>query len=167
MDNVGSKPTCPKCGNTEIRKYGWKILAGGNKVQMHQCKQCGSYFRNKAFAEVSRPYHYARFRWWSRVNLKDLAEDLSKEFEVEQQLLPTDETELALHKDEREELKVSANTLTAMLSAFRAVLYQKEGAPFTKKDVKLREKVLELYPRKRSTPVPIPLISVEPKIEAT
>jgi hypothetical protein len=75
--------------------------------------------------------------------------------------------ELVLHKDEREELKVSSNTLTAMLSAFRAVLYQKEAASFTERDMKLREKVLELYPRKRSTPFPIPLISIEPKFEAT
>ena len=97
--------------------------------------------------------------------LKTLVEDFSKEFKVEQRFLPTDETELVLHKDEREELKVSANTLTAMLSAFRAVLYQKEAAPFTEGDMKLREKVLELYPRKRSTPFPIPLISIEPKFE--
>jgi len=49
-------------------------------------------------------------------------------------------------------LKVSADTLSAMLSRFRALLYQKEAAPFTARDMELRKKVLELYTRDRSTP---------------
>ena len=52
-----------------------------------------------------------------------------------------------------------------MLSPMRAVLSQKEAAPFTKKDVELRKKVLEFYPRSRPTPFPWQFIS-EPEYEA-
>ncbi|MCK4952229.1 hypothetical protein KAS14_00370 [Candidatus Bathyarchaeota archaeon] len=164
MDGMSEK-TCPKCGSVETRKYGWKILAGGKKAQMFQCKRCGSYFRGKGLAKLSEPYRYTRFRWWNKIDLEEVEKDLSKEFSVKKFSPSRDEMELALGKDERDELMVSADTLTAMLSAFRAVLFQKESASFTEKDVELRKIVLELYKRERPTPFPWSF-STEPKFEA-
>lgn len=110
------------------------------------------------------PYNYVRFRWWSRVDLEKVAEDLRAPFSIRKINWPRDEREMSLLKDERTELEVKADTLTARLSYFRALLSQKEAAPFTEKDVELRRKVIEIYPRDRPTPFPWEFIP-EPKFE--
>jgi hypothetical protein len=110
------------------------------------------------------PYYFVRWRWWSEVDLEKVAEDFAKEFTVKKISLPKDDMELVLHKV-REELKVTADSLTARLSGFKAGLFQKEAAPFTERDVKLRKEVLRLYPYNRSTPIPLPLYVREPKFE--
>jgi hypothetical protein len=109
-------------------------------------------------------YRFVRFRWWRRVDLKAVAAELGGTFSVEEIAMPKGEMEISLLKDDREELKVEADTLVVMLSAFRAVLSQKEAAPFTKRDLELREKILELYPRSRPTPFPWEF-SQEPKFD--
>ena len=109
-------------------------------------------------------YNYVRFRWWEGLDLKKVSEDLSQSFSVEMTIGPRDKQEISLHKDERNELKVSADALSAMLSRFRAVLYQKEAAPFTTRDMELRKKILELYSHNRPTPFPWEF-SQEPKFE--
>ena len=108
-------------------------------------------------------YTYVRFKWWEPIDLEEVRKDLSRFFSVEMHRRPRDKREIAL-SDERDELQVKADTLSAMLSRFRAVLYQKESAPFTTRDMELRNKVLELYPRDRSTPFPWGFSS-EPKFE--
>ncbi len=113
---------------------------------------------------MAEPYHYVRFRWWSRVDLEKIAEDLRAPFSVKKIDWPRDERELSLLKDERTELEVEADTLTARLSPFRALLSQKEAAHFTEKDVELRRRVTEIYPRDRPTPFPWQFIP-EPKFE--
>ena len=113
---------------------------------------------------MAEPYHYVRFRWWSRVDLEKIAEDLRAPFSVKKIDWPRDERDLSLLKDERAELEVKADTLTARLSYFRALLTQKEAAPFTEKDEELRRRVTEIYPRDRPTPFPWQFIH-EPKFE--
>lgn len=113
---------------------------------------------------AKQPYHYVRFRWWRRVDLKKVARELGETFSVEEIAMPKGEMEISLFKDEREELKVEADTLLAMLSPFRAVLSQREPAPFTTRDLELRKRVLELYPRSRPTPFPWEF-SQEPKFD--
>jgi hypothetical protein len=49
---------------------------------------------------------------------------------------------------------VKADTLITFLSSFRAVLSQQESNPYTEKDVKLRERILDLYPRNMPSPFP-------------
>lgn len=87
-----------------------------------------------------------------------------EEFSLERINMPKDEHELSLFKDERESLKVKADTLIAFLSPSRAVLSQKSPAPLTRKDLRLREKIIRLYNRDRPTPFPWSW-SVETKFE--
>jgi hypothetical protein len=51
-----------------------------------------------------------------------------------------------------------------LLSSFSVLLYQKEGKPFTARDMELREKVMKMYPRSRPTPFPWEF-SLEPNFE--
>ncbi|MBS7651792.1 MAG: hypothetical protein QXD04_03645 [Candidatus Bathyarchaeia archaeon] len=111
-----------------------------------------------------KPYHYVRFTWLRKVDLRRVAEELERRFEVEQRSLPSSETEFSLFKDEREGLKVKADTLAAFLYPMKAVLYQREASPFTARDLELRRLVLQLYPRSRPTPLPWSFSS-EPKFE--
>lgn len=113
---------------------------------------------------VAQPYHYVRFKWWRIVDLKEIARELGGLFSIEPLNMPRDDRELSLLKDMREELRVKADTLGAMLSPVRAVLFQREAAPFTARDMELRRRVLELYPRDRPTPFPM-FFSEEPKFE--
>lgn len=103
-----------------------------------------------------------RFRWWHGVDLKGVSEELCVEFSVGTIETPKSDIDLTILKDERYELEVNADTLTTLLSRFGAVLSQRESAPLTEKDIKLRQTILELYPR--NTPTPFPWeFSVEPK----
>ena len=109
------------------------------------------------------PYYYVRFRWGKDININEVSKDLSLSFSVELNTHPRDSLGhmIGLGGDE---LKVTADTLTARMSRFRAVLYQKKAAPFTIRDIELRNKVLELFPHNRSSPFPWSLTH-EPKFE--
>ena len=113
---------------------------------------------------MAQPYHYVRFKWWRMVDLKEVAREMGGVFSINILTIPKDDRELSLLKDMREELSVKADTLGAMLSPVRAVLFQRETAPFTARDMELRRRVLELYPRERPTPFPM-FFSEEPKFE--
>jgi len=101
------------------------------------------------------PYHYVRFRWWSSIDPILLEEEMRKlDMDVTKLKIPEYELELSLQKEYRDELIVESDTLTAHLSQFRAVLTQKEDKPFTSKDMKLRQNIIEAYPHSRPTPLP-------------
>jgi hypothetical protein len=114
--------------------------------------------------EMSQPYSHIRFKWWWGADLKEVADELGKEYTVTAVTAKKEGVEISLYKDQRDELKVAADTLTALISPFRAVLSQKERAPFTERDMALRKKIFELYPRDRPTPFPWEW-SIEPKFE--
>ena len=114
--------------------------------------------------ESFKPYHFVRYRWWTRVDLAKASKDLKELFNVQAIEMPRDRIEIV--KDEKDELRVKADTLWALLSPFRAVLYQREAAPFTRKDIELRKKMMELYPKERSSPLPL-FFKKEPKFEVT
>ena len=101
---------------------------------------------------MSEPYHHVRFRWWERADIDKIAEKLREGYSVDTKHWPRDKTEISLQKDDRDEVIVSADTLTAYLSSFRAVLFQKRAAKLTRRDAELREKVREMYSHDRSTP---------------
>lgn len=104
--------------------------------------------------EKLKPYHYLRYRWWNRVDLEEVAKELGEEFSVEWSIGPRDEMGVDLRKAEKDVLKVKADTLGAYLDIYKAVLYQREAAPFTARDLKLRNKLFEIYTRDRPTPFP-------------
>jgi hypothetical protein len=103
---------------------------------------------------MSEPYHHVRFRWWEKANIDKIAKELRDNYDVDTKHHPRDKTELSLHKDDRDELIVSADTLTAHLSGFRAVMSQRSAAKFTHRDADLRERVRQIYTRDRPTPFP-------------
>ncbi|MFC1802497.1 hypothetical protein ACFL0D_00860 [Thermoproteota archaeon] len=108
-------------------------------------------------------YSYVRYTWTREINVEKEAEKLSKEFEII--YVNTSEPgihEIAIHKATRKEIIIKADTVRAIISAYRAVLYQKQKAPFTKLDLLLRQKILELYPRTTHSPFPIGF-SFEPR----
>ena len=96
-------------------------------------------------------YRHLRFRWWNQADLDKVKEELSG-FNPQLKQFPTGGFDL--YKDDKQELKATADTLTVYLSGFRAILDQKEAKPFTKRDAELREKVRKLYPQDRPTPFP-------------
>lgn len=111
-----------------------------------------------------RAYHYVRWRWWTRLNLEKLSEEFSQKYDVEMFERPSIDLELTIRKDERAELLVKSETLVVFLSTYRAVMSQKKPAPFTAKDMELRKRVMELYPKERPTFLPLHFSS-EPKFE--
>lgn len=120
--------------------------------------------------ERAKRYKFRRWLWWGSINLEKLTEELKSDFRVERisKVLYSSNEELhdlSFKKEEREKLKVTADTLTVRLAEFKAVLYQQRTAPFTPKDLELRDKVFKLYPHNRETPFPFPLIVREPKFE--
>jgi len=103
---------------------------------------------------LAEAYHFVRFRWWKRLDLDSLAEELSVDYDVRHLNLPSYELELAYRKDDRDQYLVKSDTLTVFLGPYRAVMSQKKAAPFTPKDMELRDILFRLYPFNRSTPLP-------------
>jgi hypothetical protein len=100
-----------------------------------------------------KPYYHVKFRWFKGIDLKEVARELKTQFSVEEIYMPekgffsVDEFPFS----ERERLRVKADTLSARLSIFRAVLFQGKLKPLTERDMKLRKRILELYPRSSPT----------------
>lgn len=100
---------------------------------------------------MEKPYYFIRYEWFERVDLDPLADELEEDFSVEQRPMPAGSLDVSIYKFEREGLKVSADTLSVFLYPFKAVLFQREPAPFTQRDLKLRRRILELYSKNRSS----------------
>jgi hypothetical protein len=100
-----------------------------------------------------KPYYYVRFRWFKGIDLMEVARELQIKFSVEEiytlekGFFDADEFPFS----ERERVRVKADTLAARLSPFRAVLFQKKLEPFTERDMELRKRIRELYPRASPT----------------
>jgi hypothetical protein len=110
------------------------------------------------------PYHYVRWTWWRDYEAADLAEKLGG-FTVTFLTPPGKEGDMiTISNSEIEFLDVKADTLSARLAPSKAVLFQKESAPFTKRDMELRSIVFQHYNHSRGTPLPWPL-QREPRFE--
>jgi hypothetical protein len=131
-----------------------------------------AYFSEKGYVKEAsingrmndlEPYSYARYTWSKDINVDRESERLGAEFEIRSIDTPdASDQEVAIHKTTRNEIIVKADTVGAIISTFRAILYQKEKAPFTSRDLKLRREIMDLYPRTTPTPIPISF-SHEPK----
>jgi len=112
---------------------------------------------------LRRKYNYVRYTWWSEVDINELGDELSAEFEIKPVNVPESTMhEFSLFKDARDETLVKADTIGAYISRFRAVLFQRERAPFTSRDMELRRRLLEVYPRDRPSPFPWAFSEEEP-----
>lgn len=112
---------------------------------------------------MEKPYYFIRYEWFERVDLDALAKEMEKDFDVEFRPMPTGRVDLSPYKFEREGLKVSADTLAVFTHPFKAVLFQREPTPFTSKDLKLRNRILELYRKNKSSLLSIGAAYSEPK----
>lgn len=110
------------------------------------------------------PYHYVRWRWRRKHDPIKLVERFKGDFDVTLPVLRRkgDKLDVSLFIGHRREILVKADTLSAFLSAWRAVLFQKVWAPFTRRDMELREIILSLYPFNRPTPFPWSFSPKEP-----
>jgi hypothetical protein len=63
-----------------------------------------------------------------------------------------------------DKIDVKSDTLTVFLSIYRVVMVQKVAAPFTAKDVELRNRMMELFPEERPTFLPWQS-NMEPRFE--
>lgn len=105
----------------------------------------------------AEPYHYVRFVWWQGFSVDDLAKSLKGDFTPSLHLYEDEKDftyDLSFLKGLRWEIRVKADTLSAFLSPFRAVLFQRVAASFTRRDAELRRRVLSMYIRNRPTPFP-------------
>ena len=67
-------------------------------------------------------YHYARFRWWSRLNLESLSKKLSENYDVKKLEMPRYELVLSMRKDHLDEYLVNSDTLSVFLAPTKAVI---------------------------------------------
>ena len=120
-----------------------------------------------SFLKVSsmvEPFYHVRFRWNEPLDLERTKTMLSGSFRVTVKTTPHEAGGLVYQSGERGEVKVSADTLSARLEPYRAVLYQREAKPFTRLDLALRNAVVDLYDKMgpyRSAPIPEPSFEVE------
>lgn len=114
---------------------------------------------------MARPYSYTRYKWYDPVDLQQLEETLRDRFSVEKRPMPFSEQDVSIYRYERDGIKVKADTLSAFLYLFKAVLFQLKAQPFTMLDRELREAVLSHYTRDRSGVLATGVVS-EPPFES-
>ena len=110
-------------------------------------------------------YYFIRYEWFNRIDLDALAKEMEEDFVVELRPMPTGRVDLSPYKFDRDGLKIGADTLAVFTYPFKAVLFQREPAPFTSKDLKLRNRILELYPKNKSSLLSIGAAYSEPKFQ--
>ena len=86
--------------------------------------------------------------------MDEMQHELSGWFHVGRRDFPGSEIEVSLFKEDRVELIITGDRMRVHANAHRAILSQIEEGTFTKKDMELREYILEKYPRSRPTPFP-------------
>jgi len=96
-----------------------------------------------------KPYWFVRVRWFRGHDLTAFSSELSRDFTVVRPFVSS--KDWYLHR-ELGSLLVRADTLYALLETDKATLYQKEAAPFTRKDLELRERIFKLYPHTLRAP---------------
>jgi hypothetical protein len=113
---------------------------------------------------LAQAYHYVRYRWWEKIDVDKLANDLSEEYDVKPIKDHGWDLELTFLKEARDRYLIKSDTLGVFLSVYRAVMFQKVPAPFTAKDLRLRNQILKLFPKERETVLAIQVRS-EPEFQ--
>ena len=100
-------------------------------------------------SEYSGPYHYVvHAKIGTLHNVQKLADILQQQYTLVNTIVPQREQTAVLSdlQGTTPELVFKADTLHAAITPTKATLYQKTVTPFTPRDVKLREIILEWYP---------------------
>jgi len=114
---------------------------------------------------MSDAYYYTRFRWARPFDLGAASAELGSDFKVSLRARPRGEDEITLFDDQRDELVAEADTLGAIMTSMRAVLFQREAKPFTARDLRLRAWVVERFDKTTPTPFPWGGSFPEPRYE--
>jgi hypothetical protein len=104
-----------------------------------------------------------RHVWWSPVDVDGLIDEFG-DYDLVMKQPPDDPAKMSVQSYNLKELWVRSDTVTAFLSPHKAVLAQRERAPFTERDMELRSRVFKKYPYSRPTPFPFN-VSTEPEFE--
>jgi len=99
------------------------------------------------------PYNYVRYTWSKTYDIMALIPKLKERFTVIDLPRSDQRWDVSLNPRDRPQIEVKADTLSAQLAPARAILFQKESAPFTRLDMELREVVLTMYPHSVATPI--------------
>jgi hypothetical protein len=113
---------------------------------------------------MAEPYYHVRFRWGEPLDLDRMRTMLSGSFRITVLGTPHEEDGLTFSSTEKGEVKIAADTLSAILEPYRAVIFQREAKPFTRLDVALRGEVARLYEKLgpyRSKPIQEPDFETE------
>ena len=116
-------------------------------------ERIGLWLRSRAREPEERPFFGVRFRWWRPFDLDGFTRDYGEKYEIEIRPIYVGKWSIDVFGDARREFLVRADTLNAYLTAYRAILFQKETAPLTPVDRELLDYILENYPRVRDTPL--------------
>ncbi len=100
-----------------------------------------------------RPYFKVRFRWYKPFNIAEFVNNFGNNYIIRLPLDLMDESRIEIFRDLRKEIKVRADTLHVFLTAYRAILFQKEVIPLTDRDRELEKFVLKNYTHVRDTPL--------------
>jgi len=102
--------------------------------------------------EEVEPYYMRRFRWWTPLDVEGFASEFNSRYEIMRRpnLVQRDRIEIFIYS--RREVWIKADTLHAFVTAYKAILFQKEGAPLTDKDLELKNLIFTKYIHKRETP---------------
>lgn len=100
------------------------------------------------------PYGYIRWTWGKNYKVMELTEKLKGFTVILMKNFDPENRSVRLNTTATPILEVKADTLSAYLAPSKADMFQKESAPFTKRDLELREILFSLYPRNTPTPLP-------------
>jgi len=109
--------------------------------------------RFQAVKMEDKPYFKIRFHWYNPFNITEFVNNFGNNYKIRLPLDLMDESRIEIFRDVRKEIKVRADTLHAFLTAYRAILFQKEVIPLTDRDRELEKLVLKNYTHVRDTPL--------------
>ncbi|MFW6109197.1 MAG: hypothetical protein ACOC6N_01990, partial [archaeon] len=99
---------------------------------------------------MEKPYFYIRYRWLIPVDFEKIEAKL-KGIKKEHRPMPYSRFDLSILQKREKRIQIHRRYSKRLLIPFKAVLYQTKPEPFTSSDLRLREIVLQPYPRVRGT----------------
>lgn len=103
--------------------------------------------------EKDTRFFKVRFRWWHPFNIEKFIEVNRNRFDIEERPDYIGWGKIEVFAEIRKEYRIKADTLFAFVTQYKAILFQKDHAPLTKKDEELKDIILKEYPRIRETPL--------------